>query len=305
MQLVYEIGLTKDVRPVLCLQENTVTGAADGYARMAGKPAFTLLHVGAGFANGIANLQNAGRANTSLVNIVVRTRPTISPIIPSMNSSMAISSTWPRASRIGHTKPNRPAIWPYSGAGNALRPDRCRQDLHGYCPHQLPLGSGGRSAGACRTDGDSESLPRDDSRSCAFTNGKKTGIVLGSHSLYGDGLELAGRIAAKTGADLLGETTRPASPEGKAAFRSYSFRISPTRSPGSKTVSAAHPRGGLFPVSTFAYKGRPLLKVPEGCEVSTLATVDHDMLSALSDLAKALGAPSEPAVPGTNKRLAA
>ena len=70
MQLVYEIGLTKDVRPVLCLQENTVTGAADGYARMAGKPAFTLLHVAAGFANGIANLQNAGRANTSVVNIV-------------------------------------------------------------------------------------------------------------------------------------------------------------------------------------------------------------------------------------------
>ncbi len=70
MQLVYEIGLANDVRPVLCLQENTVTGAADGYARMAGKPAFTLLHVGAGFANGIANLQNAGRANTSIVNIV-------------------------------------------------------------------------------------------------------------------------------------------------------------------------------------------------------------------------------------------
>src|ERR1700692_2675527 len=45
MQLVNEIGLTKGVRAVLCLQENTVTGAADGYGRMAGKPAFTLLHV--------------------------------------------------------------------------------------------------------------------------------------------------------------------------------------------------------------------------------------------------------------------
>jgi thiamine pyrophosphate-dependent acetolactate synthase large subunit-like protein len=57
MQLVYEIGLTEDVRAVLCLQENTVTGAADGYARMAGKPAFTLLHVGSGFANGIASMK--------------------------------------------------------------------------------------------------------------------------------------------------------------------------------------------------------------------------------------------------------
>jgi len=70
MQLVYEIGRTEHVRAVPCLQENTVTGAADGYARMAGKPAFTLLHVGSGFANGIANIQNAGRANSTMVNIV-------------------------------------------------------------------------------------------------------------------------------------------------------------------------------------------------------------------------------------------
>jgi acetolactate synthase-1/2/3 large subunit len=63
MQLVYEMGRTKSVRPVLCLEENVVTGAADGYGRMAGKPAFTLLHVGSGFANSMANLHNAGRAN--------------------------------------------------------------------------------------------------------------------------------------------------------------------------------------------------------------------------------------------------
>src|SRR5271169_1078104 len=70
MQLVYEIGMTDKVRPVLCLQEDVVTGAADGYARMKGAPAFTLLHVGSGFANGFAMLHNAGRANTPIVNIV-------------------------------------------------------------------------------------------------------------------------------------------------------------------------------------------------------------------------------------------
>ena len=69
MQLVYEIGRTPGVRAILCLQENTVTGAADGYARMAEKPAFTLLHVGSGFA-GMANLHNAGRANSAIINIV-------------------------------------------------------------------------------------------------------------------------------------------------------------------------------------------------------------------------------------------
>ena len=70
MQLVYEIGMSDKVRPILCLQEDVVTGAADGYARMTGAPAFTLLHVGSGFANGIAMLHNAGRANTPIVNIV-------------------------------------------------------------------------------------------------------------------------------------------------------------------------------------------------------------------------------------------
>jgi acetolactate synthase-1/2/3 large subunit len=70
MQLVYEIGLAANVRPILCLQEDVVTGAADGYARMKGSPAVTLLHVGSGFANGIAMLHNAGRANTPVINVV-------------------------------------------------------------------------------------------------------------------------------------------------------------------------------------------------------------------------------------------
>ena len=66
MQLVYEIGMTDKVRPVLCLQEDVVIGAADGYARMTGAPAFTLLHVGSGFGNSIARLHNAG----PIVNVV-------------------------------------------------------------------------------------------------------------------------------------------------------------------------------------------------------------------------------------------
>ena len=58
------------IRAVLALFEGVVTGAADGYGRMAGKPAATLLHLGPGFANGIANLHNARRAATPIVNIV-------------------------------------------------------------------------------------------------------------------------------------------------------------------------------------------------------------------------------------------
>lgn len=59
-----------DVRSVLCLHENVCTGAADGYARLALKPACTLLHLGPGLANGLANLHNAHRASSPVVNLV-------------------------------------------------------------------------------------------------------------------------------------------------------------------------------------------------------------------------------------------
>src|SRR5258708_36010618 len=69
MQLVYEIGLTANVRPILCLQEDVVTGAADGYARMKCSPAVTRLPVGRGFANRIAMLQNGGRPSTPRITV--------------------------------------------------------------------------------------------------------------------------------------------------------------------------------------------------------------------------------------------
>jgi hypothetical protein len=70
MQLVAAIGRTDAMRPVLCLFEGVVSGAADGYARMADKPAATLLHLGSGFSNSLANMHNAKRAGSPIVNIV-------------------------------------------------------------------------------------------------------------------------------------------------------------------------------------------------------------------------------------------
>src|SRR4051812_10382336 len=70
MPLVTALDEVPGVRAVLGLHENVCTGAADGYARMAGRPALTLLHLGPGLANGLANLHNARRANTPVVNVV-------------------------------------------------------------------------------------------------------------------------------------------------------------------------------------------------------------------------------------------
>ncbi|MBX0329640.1 hypothetical protein K2Z83_18375, partial [Oscillochloris sp. ZM17-4] len=70
MQFVAALDSVPGMRAVLTLFEGVATGAADGYARMAGRPAATLLHLGPGLANGIANLHNARRAGVPLVNIV-------------------------------------------------------------------------------------------------------------------------------------------------------------------------------------------------------------------------------------------
>ncbi|HEY6577692.1 MAG TPA: thiamine pyrophosphate-binding protein, partial [Rhizomicrobium sp.] len=70
MHFVAALDRVDGIRPVLTLFEGVATGAADGYGRMAAKPAATLLHLGPGLANGLANLHNARRAATPIVNIV-------------------------------------------------------------------------------------------------------------------------------------------------------------------------------------------------------------------------------------------
>ena len=70
MPIVAALDSVDGLRPILGLFEGVCTGAADGYGRMAEKPAMTLLHLGPGFANGIANLHNARRARSPIVNLI-------------------------------------------------------------------------------------------------------------------------------------------------------------------------------------------------------------------------------------------
>jgi acetolactate synthase I/II/III large subunit len=298
MQLVYEIGRTEAVRAVLCLEENVVTGATDGYARMAGKPAFTLLHVGGGFANGIANLHNAGRANTTMVNVVGANATYHQPNFAEhefINGKIVdlarVVSHWAHeaksASDLG-VLGAMAARYARIGAGKictVVAPTNCHWDPAVAPP--VPAAPMETPKVSPQTIQEVVAL---------LANGQKTGLLLGSHALYGDGLELAGRIAAKTGADLLGETTpsRLARGEGRVAVEKIPY-LPEEAIPFLQNYAQLILVGALFPVTTFAYKGKPVIKVPADCQVTTLATVDHDILSALGDLAKAVGAPSQPA----------
>eukprot|EP01037_Dinobryon_pediforme_P042971 gene42971-53693_t len=70
MHFVAALDSAPGMRSILGLFEGAVTGMADGYGRITGRPAATLLHLGPGLANGLANLHNARRAATPIVNIV-------------------------------------------------------------------------------------------------------------------------------------------------------------------------------------------------------------------------------------------
>lgn len=298
MQLVYEMGRVKDTRAILCLEENVVTGAADGYGRMAGKPAFTLLHVGSGFANGIANLHNAGRANTPIVNVVGANATYHQPNFAEhefINGNIVdlarVVSHWAHQAKSASDLAVLGALaarYSRIGAGKictVVAPTNCHWDP-AVAP---PVPAAAMETPKVSPETIQEIL-------ALLTNGKKTAIALGSHALHSEGLELAGRIAAKTGTDLLAEFTasRLARGEGRVAVEKIPY-LPEQAIPFLQKYEQLILIGALFPVTTFAYKGKPVIKVPASCQVTALATVDHDILAALDDLAKAVGAPSQSA----------
>ena len=299
MQLVYEMGRSDAVRPVLCLQENVVTGAADGYARMAGKPAFTLLHVGSGFANGIANLHNAGRANTPMVNIVGANASYHQPNFPEHEfiggkiTDIARSvSHWTREAKSATELAMlgaEAARYATTGTGKIctlVAPTNCHWDP----APGAPVISGAISTPGVSPDTVAALVTR-------LKSGARTGVMLGTHALHNEGLELAGRIAANTGADLLAETfpARMARGDGRVQVQLVPYFLEMAQH-----FFAQYEQiiliGALPPVSTFAYQGSPMHKTPPGCEVWTFASPDHDVMAALEDLVQALDAgATEPA----------
>ena len=130
MQMVSAFDREPRVRPILCLFEGVATGAADGYARMAGKPGLTLLHLGAGLANGSANLHNARRAHSPVVNIIGDHATYHRALDALLNSDIA-----------GLARPNsivgqngRDAE---RGCGSRVGSDRRLPDHHGYILHKI------------------------------------------------------------------------------------------------------------------------------------------------------------------------
>jgi len=290
MHFVAALDAVPEMRAVLGLFEGVVTGAADGYGRMAGRPAATLLHLGPGLGNGIANLHNARRARTPLVNIVgdhATTHRHLDPPLASDIESLARPvSTWVRTSATtdalaGDTADAvAGALGPPSGVATLVVPADLSWQEAGEPAPRRPL--------AHRREVDDDAVA---GAAKALRSGEPAALLMGGSALGERGLMAASRVAGAAGAKLLCETFPAVLRRGAglpAVERlGYLAEFTIAQLQGIRHLVLVDTPA---PVSFFAYPGLPGSLVPEGCEVQVLAEADEDAPGALEALADALGA---------------
>ncbi len=290
MHFVSALDRVEGVRCILGLFEGVVTGAADGYYRMAGKPAATLLHLGPGLGNGLANLHNAKKARSGMVNIVGEhasyhikhdapltadiegvARP-MSDWVLTSRSAKEVAADGAKAVEAARTAPGQIATL-------ILPADTAWGEADGPAQVALP-------APRARVDGSAI-----DAGAQALRSGKPAAILLGGAALRGKALEWAARIAAKTGCELLCEynNARMERGAGRAKVKQLPFAVDAALAM-LKDVQELVLVGAKTPVSFFAYPGKPSVQVPEGCTVTKVSGAEADLEQALEALADALGA---------------
>ena len=294
MHFVASLDAVPGLRGVLCLFEGVATGAADGYGRMTGHPAATLLHLGPGLANGLANLHNAQRAATPVVNVVgehaTYHKRFDAPLESDIDSLARPVSHWIR----------RPARTADVAADAAEAVAAAHGPPGGVATLVLP-------ADVSWSDG-AEPAPPVPARppsvvpdpvigeaACALRGSGGRVILLGGAALRRPGLEAASRVAAATGARLLAETF-PARLERGAGLPgldrlAYLAEFAQAQLAGTEQLILA---GARPPVSFFAYPGLPSSLVPGGCQVHTLARPGEDVCGALASLAERVAPRARP-----------
>jgi acetolactate synthase-1/2/3 large subunit len=296
MHLVSAIGRSEQMRAILCLYEGVVSGAADGYARMVDKPALTLLHLGSGFANSMANQHNAMRAHVPLVNMVgdhaTYHLKYDAPLTSDVLAHARIVSDWARASEsaddlaLAGAEAVQASLRGAGKVATFIAPANHAWDETSRTAEPL-MPAGLEAVGQDATEAATKLLG----------NGKKTVLFLGGRALREASLHAAGRIAEATGARLVCEVfpARLQRGAGRVAVERlpYFAEAAVAALDGTEQMILV---GSKAPVAFFAYPGKPGWLAPESCEIHTLATVDQDPLAALKAVADRLGANDEPAL---------
>jgi acetolactate synthase-1/2/3 large subunit len=288
MHFVSALDSVPEMRGVLALFEGVATGAADGYARIASKPAAVLLHLGPGLANGLANLHNARRARTPVV-VIVGAHATgharyDAPLQSDIEALARTVSGWV------HT----------SGTPRDLAQDAMRAVAAAQAGQIATLVL---PADVSWSDGGSIAPPRTPPLTLIPPQTVDYGqllsprvmLLLGGTALSERGLRAASRISVVTGARLLAETF-PARLERGAALPgvdrlAYLAEMAEAQLAGVDDLILA---GARSPVSFFAYPDKPSDLVPPGCTVTVLAEPDQDTEAALETLADQVAAGTKP-----------
>lgn len=336
MHFVAALDSAPQMRAVLCLFEGVATGAADGYARIAGKPAATLLHLGPGMANGLANLHNARRAHSPIVNIVGDHATYHQKLDAPLQSDIDLLDDWLHgtvhrpasagdvgkavdaaiaaatygAGRIATLVLPADLSWSESNSHSAAAPPSTPPDEptsrdqqitalieQGYTPREIAE----RLVISTRTvEGHlyrALTLP-----DILKTQGDHVVLLLGGRALTAEGLRAAARITAATGARALVETFPARLARGRGVpdipRLGYFAEQAQEQLTGTRHLILA---GARSPVTFFAYPNLPSDLVPKGAEVHHLVPGRlgqiADQLGAAEGVASAASPPELPSGP--------
>ena len=291
MHFVAALDDVPEMRGVLGLFEGVVTGAADGYGRMADKPAATLLHLGPGLGNGVANLHNARKAKTPIVNIVgdhatyhkqydAQLESDIESIARNVSPSFVRWCKEPAHVGEDAVETVRAAYGPPGQVATLI------------LPADVSWTEGATSApGATRPTRREPSSENVELVAKALRSGEPTGILVGGSACRRAALELVARLSASTGCKVLCETF-PARLERGAGIPpveriAYLAEFAMTQLDGLEHLVLVDVKA---PVSFFAYPDKASYLVPDGCEVHVLADPSEDAVAALTMLCDAVGA---------------
>ena len=293
MHFVAALDKVEGMRAVLCLFEGVATAAADGYARMTGEPAATLLHLGPGLGNGIANLHNARRAHTPMINIV-GDHATFhlqydAPLTSDIVSLATPVSGWVKSAQRAELIPEMTV--------EAIQ--AAKQNNGQVSTLILPADTAWTPAPPAATAFPSPPVPILNSEAVdavakALREGKRTTIVLGGVALQERGLRLASRLAHAYGARVM--SNRPSARMHKGAGRPVIDRV-PYPIPQAVEALAGTEHlilaGSVEPVGFFGYPGMPSKLAPPEAQVHHLAQPTEDILGALEALVESLNVPDE------------
>jgi len=290
MHFVAALDSNHEMRGVLALFEGVATGAADGYARMADRPAATLLHLGSGLGNGVANLHNARKGKVPVVNIVgdhatyhwqydAQLQSDIETVARNVSSWVRTSKSTEDLGRDA-AEAVAAAMGPPGQVATLILPADVSWSSGGS-PARLPERPAPRVA-------DDEVIER---VAKAVRGGASTALLLGRNALRQPALLAAARIEAATGARVLTEVfpTRIERGAGRPAPERLAYlpELASVQLRGLKHLVLVDAKA---PVSFFAYPGKKSYLVPDGCEVHELAAPDQDVLGSLEALVEAVGA---------------